>query len=177
MTDGTAAITDFPDFYFIYDTLPMDIGTTYHVTLTHAAGAGLISATVFTNGQIYTTMPLFYSGTIGDFQLDTISVSSYSGAGQDPSYAGSILAHGTVDNFVVTLPPVVRNATGAFSNGLWQVQLGTYTDWFYTLERSTNLTSWSAVTPSVAGSGNVLTLSDTNAAGDKAFYRIHAQQP
>ena len=176
MTDS-AAITNFPDFYFIYDTLPMEIGTNYHVTLTHTAGAGFISATVFTNGQVYTTMPLFYSGAIGDFQLDTISVSSYSGAGQDPAYAGSILAQGTVDNFVVTLPPVVRNVTGAFSNGLWQTQLGTYTGWFYTLERSTNLTSWSAVTPSVTGSGNTLTLSDTNAMTDKAFYRIHAQQP
>jgi hypothetical protein len=29
-----------------------------------------------------------------DFRLGSISVSSYSDAGQDPQYAGSVLAHG-----------------------------------------------------------------------------------
>jgi hypothetical protein len=177
MTDDTASITNFPDFYFIYDTLPMNLGTTYHVTLTHAPGDGFISATVFTNGQVYTTMPFFYSGPIGNFRLDTLSISSYSGAGQDPEFAGSILAHGTVDNFVVTLPPRVRNMTGAVSNGLWQVQFNTYDDSHYTLERSTNLNSWSDATAPVAGNGDVLFLSDTNAMADKAFYRVRASKP
>jgi hypothetical protein len=177
MTDDTDSITSFPNFYFIFDTQPMILGTNYHVTLTHAAGAGLISATVFTNGQVYSTMPLFYSGAIGDLRLDTLSVSSYSGAGQDPAFAGSLLAQGTVDNFVVTLPLLAHNLTGSFTNGIWQSRVTTYSDTHYTLQRSTNFTSWSDVTAPVAGNGDVLLFSDTNALTDKAFYRVRADKP
>jgi hypothetical protein len=177
MTDDTDSMTSFPDFYFIFDTRPMLLGTNYHVTLTHAAGAGLISATVFTNGQVYTTMPSFYSGSIGDIRLDTISISSYSGAGQDPAFAGSLLAQGTVDNFVVTLPELAHNFTGGFTNGVWQTRVTTYADTHYTLQRSTNVTSWSDVTAAIAGNGDVLLLSDTNALADKAFYRVRADKP
>jgi hypothetical protein len=177
MTDATTAITNFPDFYFIYDNLPMQTNVTYHVTLTHAAGDGAISGMVLTNGQIYTTMPLSFPSTLGDFALDTLSVSSYSGAGQAPAFFSSILAHGTVDNFVVTLPPTVRNFAGAVTNGVWQVQFGTYTGWSYTLQRSTDLISWSDASASDSGTGSVLTFSDTNALSGQAFYRIRATRP
>jgi hypothetical protein len=177
MTDGTGDVTTSPDFYFIYDTLPMNLGTTYHVTLAHGGGDGFITATVRTNGVIYSTMPLAFTGNIGEFQLDTVSISSYSGAGQDPQFAGSILAQGTVDNLVVTGPPVVRNFGGALANGVWQTQFNTYDNFHYTLQRSADLLNWSDVTASVQGTGGALTLSDTNAVADKAYYRVHASQP
>jgi hypothetical protein len=177
MTDGTGDVTVFPDFYFIYDNLPMNLGTTYHVTLSHGSGDGFISATVRTNGVIYTTMPLFFSGTIGEFRLDTVAISSYSGAGQDPQFAGSILAQGTVDNLVVTEPPVVRNFGGTLTNGVWQTQFNTYDNRHYTLQRSTDLVTWSDVTASVQGTGGAITLSDTNAVTDNAYYRVRASQP
>lgn len=177
MTDTTPDIMDSPDFYFIFDTLPMQTGVIYHVTLTHAAGTRAVSATVLTNGQIYTTMPQGFTNTpLNDFALDTLSVSSYSGAEQYPP-AGSILAHGTVDNFVVTLPPTVRNFAGAFTNGIWQTKFGTYTGWNYTLQRSTDLISWSDASATVPGTGSIMTFSDTNALTSQAFYRIRAQQP
>jgi len=177
MTDHTSDISQYPNFYFIYENLPMHPGTNYHVTLTHGAGDGFIGATVKTNGVIYSTMPLFYSGNIGEFQLDTVSISSYSGAGQDPQFAGSILAQGTVDNFVVTLPPLARNLAGGFTNNVWQTQFNTYTNTHYALQRSTNLISWSDVTEVVPGTGGALTLSDTNAVTDNAYYRVRASQP
>ena len=179
MTDD-AAITNYPDFYFIYDTLPMNPGTTYHVTLTHAPGDATVTATVLTNGQIYTTMPIVgntFGEVIGDFALDTVAVINYSGAGQDTNYpVGSILAHGTVDNFVVALPSPVRNLAGAFSNNVWQVQFSTYSNWLYTLQRSTDLISWSDASAPVAGSGDEMSLFDTNALANQALYRIRAQQ-
>ena len=55
-----------------------------------------------TNGQSYTSLPNVYAGPITDFRLDTIAVSSYSAAGD--TFGDSLLAHGTVDNLVVTLP-------------------------------------------------------------------------
>jgi hypothetical protein len=177
MTDGTGDVTVFPNFYFIYDNLPMNLGTNYHVKLTHGGGDGFISATVRTNGVIYTTMPFFFSGAIGEFRLDSVSISSYSGAGQDPQFAGSILAQGTVDNLAVTGPPVVRNFGGGFTNGVWQSQFNTYDNFHYTLQRSTNLMTWSDVTGAVQGTGGAITLSDTNAVTDNAYYRVRASQP
>jgi len=177
MTDNTADLSTYPDFYFIYDNLPMNLGTTYHVTLSHGGGDGFIAATVRTNGVMYTTMPLFFSGNIGEFNLDTVSISSYSGAGQDPQFAGSILAQGTVDNLVVTGPPVVRNFGGAFTNGVWQTHFTSYDNFHYALQRSTDLLNWTDVTAPVQGTGGALTLSDTNAVTDNAYYRVRASQP
>ena len=54
-------------------------------------------------------------------------------------------AQGTVDNFVVTLPELAHNFTGGFTNGVWQTRVTTYTDRHYTLQRSTNFTTWSDV--------------------------------
>jgi hypothetical protein len=47
----------------------------------------------------------------------------------------------------------------------------------YALQRSTNLVDWSDVTDSIQGTGGAMTLSDTNAATDKAYYRVRASQP
>ncbi len=117
-------------------------------------------------------------------RVDTISISSYSQAGQDTNdhgsviYAGSILAHGTVDNFVVTLPPPsVQNLTGAFSNDLWQAQFISRSNWLYTLERTTNFISWTEVSAAASGNGTNLLLQDTNAPMNKSFYRVRAQRP
>jgi hypothetical protein len=180
MTDATAAITDFPDFYFVYDNLALQTNVIYHVRLNHNAGDATITGLILTNGQVFTTMPIVgnnFGEIIGPFALDTVSVISYSGAGQDPNFFGSILAHGTVDNITVTLPPVVRNFSGEFTNHLWQVQFNTYSNWLYTLQRSTDLTSWSDASASFPGNGDAMSLSDTNALANQAFYRIRAQQP
>ena len=179
MTDA-AAITNYPDFYFVFDILPMTTGTTYHVKLSHAAGAATVTATMLINGQVYTIMPdVGNVGTevIGSFGLDTLAIINYSGAGQDPSYYGYILAHGTVGNFMVTMPSPGRNPAGAFTNGLWTAQFGTYPGWNYALQRSTDLVSWSDASASIAGTGDIMSLSDTNTVANQAFYRMHASQP
>ena len=179
MTDATANIMDFPNIYFVFDDLSLQTNVTYHVKLNHAAGEGTISGLILTNGQVFTTMPIVgnnFGEIIGPFALDTVSVTSYSGAGQDPEFFGSVLAHGTVDNITVTLPPVVRNFSGEFTNNVWQVQFGNYTAWNYTLQRSTNLISWSDASATLPGTGNIMSFVDTNALTGQAFYRIHAQQ-
>jgi hypothetical protein len=108
-----------------------------------------------------------------DFAVDTFSITSY----QDDGFGDSIYAQGAVGNVVLTLPPVTRNLACTFSNGVAQVQTGTYLNWNYMLERSTNLVSWNCISPCVNGSGNVLTLCDTNAPASAAFYRVQANVP
>jgi len=175
LTDDVGGVTNYPDFYFIYNESPMNDSVTYHVVLSHMADEAALSSTVYTNGQVYATMGNAYFEGFTDFFLDTIAISSYE---QDSSYdAYDLLAHGTVGNFVVTFPGVSRNLIGTINNGVFQVNLGTYTNWNYLLERSTNLLAWSAVTPCVSGTGQALTLCDTNAPATAAFYRVQANMP
>jgi hypothetical protein len=174
LADDTVSATNESDFYFIYDVLPMEPGTTYHVSLIHAAGATSLSAIVYTNGVVYSTMPNAFTAPIVGFNLDTLSISSYE---EDATYPDNLLAHGTVGNFTLTLPPAVRHRSDTYSNGVSQVQFASYVNWNYMLQRSTDLVTWQEVSPCVVGTGNVMTLSDTSAPGDKAFYRVVAAQP
>ena len=176
MTDMTVTAANESDFYFAYDNLPLAIGVTYHIVLTHIAGEPTISGVVLTNGQIYTSLPNVYAGPITDFRLDTVAVSSYSAAGD--TYGDSLLAHGTVDNLVVTLPPPpIQNLAGAFSHGVWQVQFSSQNDWLYTLERTSDFQSWTNISPATPGNATNLFLQDTNPPADKAFYRVSAIRP
>jgi hypothetical protein len=110
-----------------------------------------------------------------DFRVDTVSISSYSSSGNDYD---SVLAHGVVDNFAVTVPPPpVQNFTGTLSNGLWQTQFLSRSNWLYTLERATDLQSWTNVCAATAGNATHLFLQDTNPPADRACYRVRAERP
>jgi hypothetical protein len=176
MSDDTVNATNTANFYFAYDTVPLFAGTLYHVTLTHQAGEASLSGSVATNGSIYTSLPNTFPGPITDFRLDAVSVISYSAAGD--SYGDSILAHGTVDNFVVTFPPPpIQDLTGAFSNGLWQARFLSRTNWLYTLQRSFDFATWTDASATTPGNGEQLTLSDEAAIAQRAFYRVRANRP
>jgi len=176
LSDTNVSPTNTSDFYFAYDDLPLAIGVTYHVMLTHVAGEPTISGEVLTNGQIYTALPNVYAGPITDFRLDSLSVSSYSAA--DDVYGDSLLAHGTVDNFLVTLPPPpIQDLTGGLSNGFWQVQFISQTNWLYTLQRTADLQAWTSVSPATAGNATNLILPDPNPPSGQSFYRIRADRP
>jgi hypothetical protein len=109
-----------------------------------------------------------------DFRVDTFSVSSYSSFGDDYD---SVLAHGFVDNIVVTVLPPVQNISGNFSNTVWQVQFSSRSNWLYTLERNVDFTSWTNVASPISGNAAILSLQDFNAPADKAFYRVRAERP
>jgi hypothetical protein len=172
LTDTNVNSSHRNDFYFVFDNQPLDTGIIYHIVLTHVAGQTNISGEIFTDGQLYSSLPRIFAGPIIDFRIDTVSVTSY----RNP--ANSLLAHGTVDNFVVTLPPPpVQDLTGAFSNNVWQAQFISQSNWLYTLQRSTNLISWDDIPPSMNGNGTNLFLPDNNPPQDKSFYRVLANRP
>jgi hypothetical protein len=161
-------------FSFVYNASALDAGTTYHVRVEHAAGQPGLTGEVFTNGVLCASLTNAYLNPISDFRLDTLAVSSY----QDDGFGDTILAHGTVDNLVVVLPPPpVQNLGVGFSNPFWQVEFADRTNWLYTLEHSADLISWSDVSPATPGVGGSLILQDTNAPAAKAFYRVRAQRP
>jgi hypothetical protein len=171
--DGT--LIDENDTYsFVYDNRALTPGVTYSVTLTHTAGSPVVTSQVLANGVLYSTLPSSYPGAITDFRLDTVSISCF----QDDGYGDSILAHGSVANLVVTLPPPpVQNLAGYFTNNLWAASFTTRTNWLYTLQRSPDLQNWTAVNANNAGNGTNLVLFDPSQVTSNAFYRILAQRP
>jgi hypothetical protein len=112
-----------------------------------------------------------------DFRVDSLAIINWNDAVQagSPQYWGSILAHGTVDNIVVTLPdPPVSQFTGTKSNSTWRTTFTAKTNWFYTLERTTNFNAWATVSPTNSGANGSLTLQDLNPPSGGASYRVRA---
>ncbi len=162
------------NFQFIYDSLPLANGTLYHVTIQHMTGSPLVSAEVSANGNLYSILPNPYLNTnFTDFRLDTVSISSYSGA----ESGGSILVHGAVDNLVVALQPPAAELAGKFTGSAWQVQFVSRTNWAYVVERTTDFRSWIPVSATLYGNGGVLSIQDTNAPARSALYRARTIQP
>ena len=184
----TAVMIDSTGFNYSsggYDPDSLTTNDIYRVNLNHTASNSNLLMTITRNNEMFVSNGVASLGTnFTDLRVDSISISSYSQAGQDTNdhagviYAGSILAHGTVDNFVVTLPPPpVQKLTGAFSNDLWQAQFISRSNWLYTLERATNFISWTEVSAAASGNGSNLLLQDTTAPRDNGFYRVRATRP
>jgi hypothetical protein len=161
-----------------YAILELTAGDTYHIAMLYAASNQTLSTTI-TNVQSQTGARLtqLVNTNFTDFRLTALSVSSYSDAGQAPAFAGSVLAQGVIDNVVATFPVApVQKASGLLHNGVWQVQFGAAVNWTYTLQRSSDLQSWTNLVPSMTGTGGTLTLSDTNATAAEVFYRVRADR-
>ncbi len=146
----------------------------FRVTLAYTADNQTLATSLLRNGQPYSPVQNTVLGpTFTDFRVNALSISSYSDAGN--AY-DSVLAHGMVDNILVTVPDGPR-LTGVFPDQLWQVETTTRTNWFYVLERSTDLANWEAVSIEKSGTGATLRLTETNhPAAGAAFYRTSAQR-
>jgi hypothetical protein len=161
------------NFYYAYDdSQPLASGVTYQILLVHRAGESSISGTVFTNGQVFSTLPQIASDGADDFRLDTICISSYTTT--DDFYGDSLLAHGTVDKlaFASPLPISAVNIISAR-----KIQFASDANWLYTLEQSSDLHNWSSAATAIFGSGTNLVLQATNLPPDKMFYRVRADLP
>jgi hypothetical protein len=154
--------------------LDLTPGQWFHVDMDYNGAVRMLTTVVTNNGVQYGMTQTISVPANFDFRVTAVSVSSYS----DQNATGSILAHGKVDNFVVTVPPPpVQNLGGGFTNGLWQTQFLSRSNWWYTLQRSPDFQSWNNVSAATPGNATNLVLQDTNPPADKAFYRINAQRP
>jgi hypothetical protein len=70
----------------------------------------------------------------------------------------------------------VQNLTSTFSNGVWQAQFISRSNWIYARERTTDFQSWTNILPVAAGNATNLFLQDANPPTGKAFYRVSAQR-
>ena len=157
--------------------LEMTPGETFSITMNYASTTRTLTTTITNNGTEYGDPQTKAVPANVDFRVSTLSISSYSDAIQ-PLPAGSILAHGSVDNvIIVTPPPPVENLSGGFVGALWQVQFTSRTNWLYTLERSVNAAMWTNASLAISGNGTALILSDTNPPTGAALYRVRANRP
>ena len=161
------------NFYFAYDaSQPMINGVNYRVVLIHRAGAASLSGMVYTNGQVFTSLPTIAAYGANNFSLDTLAISSYTTT--DDVYGDSLLAHGTVANLAFASPlPVDKVKTLAAG----QIQFISDTNWLYTLEQSANLKTWTPAAPASIGNGTNLVLQATNPSATQSFYRVRAALP
>lgn len=161
-------------FYFCYDTTQsLATNTDYRVVLIHPPGAATVSATIYTNGRVFSRLPSVYAGqATNGFSLDTLAICNYTT--RDDVYGDSLLAHGTVGNlsFASPLPLVDVQAVG-----VGQIQFASDTNWLYTLEQSADFQTWTPAAPAVPGTGASLVLQATNPPAAQAFYRVRADLP
>jgi hypothetical protein len=159
--------------------LPTD--QTVHIRLAYTGADQTALLSVTTNGVLISQLPPLVLSDAGNsqftptdnFHVDTFSISSYSSNGDD---FDSVLAHGTVDNLVVQASLVrVSRIAGAFTaEGGWRAQFFAHTNWLYTLERTSDFKSWTAVSTTLRGTEDLMTLQDTNSLPARAFYRVRA---
>jgi hypothetical protein len=156
----------------------MTNGVSYHVQTTYTSSNTTLVTIVTPTGQTNVlatavTAPPVPDGD--DFRVDTFSISSYGDAGD---FYDSLFAQGTVANVVVTIPPPpVQNLAIGLSNGVWQTQFSSRTNWLYTLQSTADLSSWQTASVTTGGTGATLVLQDTNPPAARAFYRVSAARP
>jgi hypothetical protein len=151
----------------------------FRVAMSYTASNQTLVTAITRNGAAFGPIQdVVLDTNFTDFRVDHFALSSYSDAGQDTQIAGSILAHGVVDNVVVTVPdPAVPDLAGTITNGAWQIAFTARTNWLYTLERTENFRLWTAVSPATPGVNQRLTLADTSAIAANVFYRVRASRP
>ncbi len=158
--------------YMLQDLTP---GDWFHVDLTYTASSQNLITLLATNGIAFARSTNTLDSSFGDFRVDTFSISSYSAAGQGPEYPGSILAHGTIDNITIITPGPELIPLMAIPNQTGKVVFPSKTNWFYQLQGTGDLKSWSTVSSSL-GNGGILHLADTNGF-PMQFYRVIADKP
>jgi len=165
--------------------LLMTTGDTYRITFNYVASNQLLRTSATRNGAPFGLPPANTLGDLSlaaknDFRVDSFAIISYSDAIQfgPPMFHGSVLAHGTVDNIQITVPPPpVSNLRLAWTNFAWQARFTSATNWDYVLERSEDLVLWTPTSAAAAGAGAILSLQDTNPVAGKSFYRVRAERP
>lgn len=167
-----------------HDGVVLTTNDLFHIAMTYTASNRVLKTAITRNGLPYgappgNTIKDLTLPTDRDFRVDRLAIINYSDALQvgQTQFWGSILAHGTVDNLLMTVPDApVGNFSGVKSNATWRATFMTKTNWFYALERSVDFATWSAASATNSGTGGTMLLQDTSALV-KAFYRVKAVKP
>jgi hypothetical protein len=170
--DQVIVATNYNSWLYNDNLLNLASNQLFHVEMNYTNRT--LTTVITNNGAQYGGTQTILVPTNFDFRCDTIAICSYS----DQHANGSMLAHGTLDNFSFTVPaPPVQNLKVGCTNHLWSAQFTGRTNWLYALERTTDLLTWSDTSFVTNSTSTNLFLPDSNAPLDRAFYRIRAERP
>lgn len=112
------------------------------------------------------------------FRVDALSIHSYSDAGQDPRYAGSVRAQGWVDDVWWRGPgaPVDRVRLVTVEGG-WKLVTRTRPGWRYRVQTSGDLKTWVDATPEVPGVDGDVEWAGFGPGEGHGFHRVEARLP
>lgn len=143
--------------------LELAVGETYRITLQFTAQT--LRTTILRNGEsIGAIAPV--AANRGDFNIDAFSIHSYNhGQQSPPQFAGSLLAHGIVDDVVITCPdPPVGRLSITSQAITFQGKAG----WRYELQRTTDFSAWEAAGSQTGIEGEM------SFPASQGFYRVAA---
>ena len=172
----TSARRFFPSFTTQVDLTP---GDTFHIELRYTASTRTLATRMTRNGGDFGSLEsAVLKETGGDFRVDAFSLSSYSDVGQDPAYAGSILATGEVDNVELEFDQLVGpSIEGRAVGATWRVTAPAIPGFWYQLERSRDLAVWERSGEPVRADGTWVELIDSQPwTTSGAFYRLFTAQ-
>jgi hypothetical protein len=159
--------------------LELTTGDQFDVTMRYTAAQRTLRTVVTRNRAPFApiqdvTLPVEFAA----FKLDTVAVCSYSDAGQDSQFGGSIFAQGRIDEIQLYLPePPVRNLVARQAADGWRLTFAAQPGWVYELERTVDFVSWTIADSQSSHSRQELTLTDSNAPAFQSFYRVRAEKP
>jgi len=160
--------------------LELETGVQYGFDLTYTATNRTLRISMTADGTpLPTPAPVVLPRSFTGFRVDALSINSYSDVGQDPLYAGSVRAVGTVDDLRWNGPGAAVGAVRFEGNEVVRrVVTGTRVGWRYWLESSGDLKAWEKVSEEVAGTGSEVVLQDaTKGLPPERFYRVGARLP
>ncbi len=162
-----------------FTVLEMNTNVTFHIALSYTASNSTLATTITSNGIPFGPIRnAVIAPPFTDFRVDHFAVMSYSDAGQDPQFAGSIFAQGVLDNLaIVTSPPPVRELRVGVANAPWAVAFLSRSNWIYGLERTSDFITWTRLPGTIAGNGGTVTLTDPSPRTYWRFYRVRAEKP
>jgi hypothetical protein len=167
---------EFATTFILQDITPNDL---FRVILRMDTDDGQVEATLQRNGELYANTIVRYPTNFTDFAVDTVAIASYSDEGQFPDFAGSILAHGTVDNVFVVTEPIREDLgfKGRFENGNWRMDFNTWPGWFYFVDRTVDFTNWFSVQGFLSTNSGPVTVIHTNPpVSPPQFYRVWTER-
>lgn len=163
------------------DNHPLELltNTLYRIVMNYTASNQLLRTVLTENGAQFGPIRDLSLTGFPDFRVDTFAVLSYSDAFQSPpQFAGSILAHGVIDNINLMIPdPPLIALRGARFGNFFRVHFDATTNWLYRLETTRDLQEWSFVTELGAPTNGPCYLQDAGILPEVGLYRVIANRP
>jgi hypothetical protein len=160
------------------DNHPLELspGISYFFELSYSATNRTLSSRLSSDGQSASALKdLVLPANFTNFAVNAFAISSYNDAGQTPpQFAGSILAHGAVDDVAITIfhHPELRITS---NGGEVRLNFESEAGWSYQLESSVDLRSWQSEGEALEGTGNPIELAPALDEGAR-FFRIEARR-